>query len=124
MSEIRIKRVYDAPEAADGWRVLIDRVWPRGRTKEEVACDLWAKEVTPSTTLRRALHSGDLAPEEFARAYRDELAHASAFPAFVDAVHEALGRGNVTLLTAARLMPHGHCEVLRQAITTSGSAHD
>ncbi|HTN61947.1 MAG TPA: DUF488 family protein, partial [Devosia sp.] len=52
MSEIAVKRVYDPPEAFDGTRILVDRLWPRGLTKERAAIDLWLKEIAPSTELR------------------------------------------------------------------------
>jgi len=53
MHPIRLRRVYDAPGADDGFRVLVDRLWPRGLAKEKFACDLWLKEIAPSSGLRR-----------------------------------------------------------------------
>jgi uncharacterized protein YeaO (DUF488 family) len=54
--EIRLKRVYDPPDASDGLRVLVDRIWPRGLSKEKAAVDLWARDVAPSTALRKWFH--------------------------------------------------------------------
>ena len=70
---VKLKRVYDAPSPDDGHRVLVDRLWPRGLTKERAAVDSWAKDAAPSAELRRAFHRGDLAWEEFEAAYRREL---------------------------------------------------
>lgn len=70
---IRVRRVYEAPDAADGTRVLIDRVWPRGVSKDELAMDEWVKDVAPSAELRKWFgHDPDRFPE-FRRRYRDEL---------------------------------------------------
>ena len=69
-----LKRVYDDPSPDDGFRVLVDRLWPRGLTKERASVDSWAKDVAPSTELRRAFHQGDLPWQEFESAYREELA--------------------------------------------------
>ena len=54
--EIRLKRVYDPPDASDGLRVLVDRIWPRGLSKEKAAVDVWARDVAPSTELRKWFH--------------------------------------------------------------------
>lgn len=56
MTQIRIKRVYDDPDAADGYRVLVDRLWPRGMKKERLKYDVWEKDITPSPELRRWFH--------------------------------------------------------------------
>ena len=72
-SAVVIKGVRDEPSPDDGRRVLADRLWPRGVSKERAALDEWAKDATPSTALRRAFHSGDLAWEQFVPAYRAEL---------------------------------------------------
>ena len=60
MGELRQKRIYEAAAPDDGRRVLVDRLWPRGMKKERAALDLWAKEVAPSTELRRLYHRGEL----------------------------------------------------------------
>lgn len=71
--DIRLKRVYDEPASGDGFRVLVDRLWPRGLSKERAAVDLWAKDVAPSTELRRAFHHAGMSWEDFATSYRAEL---------------------------------------------------
>ena len=72
-ADVVIKGVRDEPSPDDGRRVLADRLWPRGVSKERAALDEWAKDATPSTALRRALHSGDPTWEQFVPAYRAEL---------------------------------------------------
>ena len=70
---IKIKRVYEKPEKTDGFRILVDRLWPRGLTKEKTAADLWLKEIAPSTELRKWFgHDPDKWPE-FKKKYLEEL---------------------------------------------------
>lgn len=69
----RLKRAYDAPSGDDGRRILVDRLWPRGLTKEKAAIDLWAKSVAPSDALRHEFHGHPDRWEEFVAAYRNEL---------------------------------------------------
>lgn len=70
---VQIKRVYDEPEPGDGYRVLIDRLWPRGLSKERAAVDLWCKQVAPSTELRTWFGHRRERFAEFTRRYRQEL---------------------------------------------------
>lgn len=70
---IRTKRVYEKPGKEDGFRVLIDRLWPRGLTKEKAAADLWMKEISPSDALRKAFHEEKVTWPEFEKRYRAEL---------------------------------------------------
>ena len=71
---IRTKRVYEKASKEDGFRVLVDRLWPRGLTKEKAAADLWLKEIAPSDALRKEFHAEKVTWMEFARKYRSELA--------------------------------------------------
>jgi uncharacterized protein YeaO (DUF488 family) len=110
---IGVKRVYDAPEAGDGMRILIDRLWPRGVAKETLALDRWAKELAPSNALRRWYGHDRARFAEFRRRYLAEL----------EAVHDELAelraavRGRpATLLTATRELELSHAEVLREAL--------
>ena len=112
-TQIRTKRIYDPPEAADGYRVLSDRLWPRGMAKAVAAVDLWAKDVTPSDQLRRAYHGGELTWDEFAGRYETELADNPAWPGFVA---EVSGASVVTLLTAAKDVAHSHIPVLARRL--------
>ena len=113
---ITIKRIYDPKEPGDGYRVLVDRLWPRGVSKERAALDEWAKDATPTTELRRAFHSGDLPWPQFVEAYRAELTERPEAVAAVEQLrHEAL-KGRVTLLFAGHDHVHCHARVLREAI--------
>jgi uncharacterized protein YeaO (DUF488 family) len=72
-SEVRVRRIYDEPTRGDGTRVLVDRVWPRGLSKEKARIDKWCKEVAPSTELRRWYGHEPERFAEFSRRYRAEL---------------------------------------------------
>lgn len=69
---IQTKRVYENPENTDGFRILVDRLWPRGLTKERAHVDLWLKEIAPSDALRKSFHASEDWPE-FEKRYRKEL---------------------------------------------------
>ena len=114
MSDLRIKRVYEAPSSDDGARILVDRLWPRGLSKESVALTLWLKEIAPSTELRKWFHSDPTQWTEFARRYRTEL---DAYPEAVDRLREFLNAGRVTLLYGARDVEHNHALVLAEYLT-------
>ena len=114
-SAVVIKGVRDEPSPDDGRRVLADRLWPRGVSKERAALDEWAKDATPSTALRRAFHSGDLAWEQFVPAYRAELEEPAAREAVEGLRAEALS-GRVTLLIAGHDRVRTHARVLREAV--------
>jgi uncharacterized protein YeaO (DUF488 family) len=73
MKELKLKRIYDAPSADDGYRVLVDRLWPRGVSKEDAKLDEWDKEIAPSTELRKWFNHEKDKFEEFAKRYREEL---------------------------------------------------
>ncbi|HKD47083.1 MAG TPA: DUF488 family protein [Rhizomicrobium sp.] len=105
---IAIKRVYDPPKPSDGFRVLVDRLWPRGLTKEKASLDLWAKEVAPSPDLRREFNHRPEKFAEFKKLYRFELAKNPALAAF----RRELKRPRVTLLFGARDPKVNHASVL------------
>ena len=113
MNEIRCKRIYDAPEETDGFRVLADRLWPRGVKKETANIDLWAKEIAPSAELRKWFDHEPERFEAFSKLYAAELGENPAAAGFVATVREALTRGNVTLLYAARDAACNHAVVLK-----------
>ncbi|MFA5515594.1 MAG: DUF488 family protein [Desulfuromonadales bacterium] len=108
---VGVKRIYAAPAAEDGYRVLVDRIWPRGVRKEAAAIDAWLKELAPSTELRRWFaHEASRWPE-FCRRYRAEL------DARQDLVRGLLAKANegaLTLLFAARDEEHNNAVALRQ----------
>jgi uncharacterized protein YeaO (DUF488 family) len=108
MGVIAVKRVYDPPSGTDGTRVLVDRLWPRGLTKEKAALDLWAKDLAPSPELRKAFNHR---PERFAEFARHYLAELKVNPA-VQAFRAELKRPKVTLLFGAHDHVHNHALVL------------
>ena len=110
-----IKGVREEPSPDDGRRVLVDRLWSRGVSRERAALDEWAKNATPSTALRRAFHSGDLDWERFVPAYRAELEEPAAREAVEGLRAEALS-GRVTLLIAGHDHVRTHARVLREAV--------
>jgi uncharacterized protein YeaO (DUF488 family) len=99
--EFRLKRVYLPPEAADGSRVLVDRLWPRGVVREGAQIDLWCRDLAPSAALRRRFHADPSGWESFKTAYWAELARPAAEAAVRD-LFDRLRRGPITLLFAAR----------------------
>jgi uncharacterized protein YeaO (DUF488 family) len=99
--ELRIKRVYQPPDPDDGLRVLVDRLWPRGLSRERAQIDLWLKEIAPSDALRRRFHGDPAGWEAFKTAYYAELEQPLAQPAVRDLL-DRLRREPVTLLFAAR----------------------
>jgi uncharacterized protein YeaO (DUF488 family) len=112
MIDIRIKRVYDPVEPDDGFRVLVDRLWPRGLTKAKVRADLWLKEAAPGTILRKWFGHDRSKWNEFRTRYLAEL---SGAPDVADRLLDEAktGRG-VTLLYAARDTECNHAVVLRE----------
>ena len=117
--EIRVKRVYDESEPADGFRVLIDRIWPRGISKERAAISLWDKQIAPSTELRHWYQHDPDKWDEFERRYRAELDNEAATGVLHDLVTEAAG-GRITLVTAVKELDISHAEVLRRVLTDLG----
>ena len=111
--KLRIKRVYEPPDAADGCRVLVDRLWPRGLSRERAKIDLWLKDIAPSDTLRRRFHGDPAAWGNFKTAYYAELEAAPAQRAVHDLL-DRLNRGPVTLLFAARDETHNNAVALKE----------
>lgn len=118
-AEVRVRRVYEAPEAGDGARVLVDRVWPRGLAKAEAELDEWCKDAAPSTELRRWYGHDPERFAEFSRRYEAELAEPTA-RAGVQHLRELAARGPVTLLTATKDLELSHAGVLAAAVRHRG----
>jgi uncharacterized protein YeaO (DUF488 family) len=108
----KVKRVYAPPEAGDGYRVLVDRLWPRGIAKDKAGIDLWLKDISPSDDLRRRFHGEPSKWREFVAAYGRELAAEPARVA-VATLRERAGREQVTLLYAARDEEHNNAVALK-----------
>lgn len=111
--KICLKRVYEGAEPGDGFRVLVDRVWPRGVKKECARLDRWAKEVAPSTELRKWFGHDPARFDEFSRRYEAELAVSEAYAQFVA---ELRAHDVVTLLYAAKDETHNNAVVLAKAL--------
>jgi uncharacterized protein YeaO (DUF488 family) len=107
----QVRRVYEPPESADGTRVLVDRLWPRGLSKDAAAVDEWPKQVTPSGELRKWLHANPERYGEFERRYREELAEPDLHDA-LDHLRRLAAQGPVTLLTAVKDPGHSHVPTL------------
>jgi uncharacterized protein YeaO (DUF488 family) len=116
MGTIAIKRVYDPPAATDGYRVLVDRLWPRGLTKEAAALDLWAKDLAPSPDLRREFNHQPQRFAEFRHHYLGELSKNPAVAAF----RAELKRPKVTLLYGAHDRANNHAVVLADFLRKAG----
>lgn len=115
---IRVRRVYDDPTPADGTRVLVDRIWPRGLSKEAANLDDWIKAAAPSTELRKWYgHDPDKFPQFRAR-YRAELA-APASQQAVAQLRELAADRPLTLLTATKDIDHSHAAVLADMLKES-----
>jgi uncharacterized protein YeaO (DUF488 family) len=100
-AHVQVRRVYDPPKPDDGQRVLVDRLWPRGLSKERARLDDWCKEIGPSTELRKWYGHDPERYEEFARRYRNELNDTERAAAFAH-LRELADHGRLTLLTATK----------------------
>ena len=115
-NSVALKGIREEPSVEDGARVLVDRLWPRGVSKERAALDEWAKDATPTTELRRAFHSGDLPWPQFVEAYRAELTERPEAAGAVEHLRDKALKGRMTLLFAGHDHVHCHARVLREAI--------
>lgn len=113
---IQLKRVYEKPERGDGARILVDRLWPRGLTKEKAAIDLWLKEVAPSTELRKWFGHDPKKWSGFRRRYRAELKQRGDQ---LRLIKRKAGEGPVTLIYGARDQEHNEAVILKQLLLTS-----
>lgn len=112
--QIKMKRAYDDAADSDGYRVLIDRLWPRGVTKEAARLDLWLKEIAPSPELRKWFHHGHGDWDGFAARYRQEL---DANPAAVARLREVVeAHPIVTLVYGSKDEEHNGAAVLKQML--------
>lgn len=116
MSKVRIARVYDEPSPAGGARVLVDRLWPRGLSKESAALDEWLRDVAPSNELRKWYGHDPKLFDEFKDRYRAELAESPAAEALA-ALREMCERGPVTLLTASKALDISQAAVLADLLS-------
>lgn len=116
---IRLKRAYDAPAPGDGCRVLVDRLWPRGITKEAAHIDLWLKEIAPSAELRKWFQHDPARWEEFRRRYQHEIEnHPEALTQLQAEVH----KGPVTLVYGAKDQAHNNAAALKEFVESHPKA--
>lgn len=108
---IGIKRVYEPYDKQDGQRILTDRLWPRGLTKEKAHIDLWLKNISPSTELRKWFNHDPVKWKEFQRRYRAELAENKIS---VSTLQDYLSSGPATIVYAAKDEKHNDAIVLRE----------
>ena len=120
---IRVRRIYDDPEPDDGDRVLVDRLWPRGMSKERAQLDEWCKAVAPSTELRKWYGHDPAKFDEFTTRYRLERTDAARAAALADLRRRA-ERGPLTLLTAAKRDDISEAAVLAHVLTEGREIHD
>ena len=113
MHTFRLKRIYDASDSSDGFRVLVDRLWPRGMKKEDAHIDLWMKNVAPSTELRKWLHHDPGRWKEFDKLYRAELRDHEKE---LEELRLKARRGAITLLYGAKDVEHNHAVVLKKVL--------
>lgn len=111
---LRLKRVYDAPAPADGTRVLVDRLWPRGLSKASAHIDLWLKDVAPSDALRKWFAHDPAKWAPFVRRYAAEL---KSHPDELRQLRSLARRGTVTLLYAAKDDAHNNAVALRSHLS-------
>lgn len=115
MGEIRVRRVYEPPAADDGYRVLVDRIWPRGVAKDRAHLDEWCKTVGPSPELRRWYGHDPAKYDEFAHRYRAELEEPERAEA-LEHLRAVAARATVTLLTASRRAEISQAAVLARVL--------
>lgn len=108
---IKLKRVYDTAEMSDGYRILVDRLWPRGVTKEKANLDEWAKEVAPSNELRKWFHSDRTKTVEFKRKYLAELKRRKDK---LNELAQLASKTQITLLYASNDPDYNHAMVLKE----------
>ena len=109
--KLQLKRVYEAPHKDDGTRILVDRLWPRGLTKEKAKVDLWLKEIAPSTELRKWFGHDPKKWETFRARYQTELKN---HPDELKLLKSKANQGRVTLIYGARDQEHNEALVLKQ----------
>ncbi len=118
---IKIKRVYDPPSKDDGKRILVDRLWPRGLSKEKARIDTWAKEAGPSTDLRKWFNHDPGKWAEFRKRFFAEL---SGKQEVVDELVNSARKGTITLLFGSKEQTYNNATALKEYIDTIVHAHE
>jgi len=111
MIQIKLKRIYEEPAKDDGFRVFVDHLWPRGMKKENVHYDLWAKDIAPSTDLRKWFHEDpDNRWDTFFSSYQKELSHSDNMKTFVEKIKDY---PVITLLYGLKDTKHNHALIIK-----------
>lgn len=114
--EIKLERIYTKPADLDGYRILVDRLWPRGISKVKAHLDLWLKEIGPSTELRKWFNHDPKKFPEFKSRYIAELQSNPAFKQLQIIVRQHLQRENVILLFGAKDLEHNQAVILKELL--------
>ena len=114
MRSIQIKRAYEEPHREDGTRILVDRLWPRGLTKEKARVDLWLKDVAPSTELRKWFAHDPARWAEFRSRYLDELKRNKEE---LSRLRREAAKGTITLVYGAKDQQHNEAVILQRVLT-------
>ena len=114
MTNILIKRAYEEPDGEDGTRILVDRLWPRGLTKEKAKVDLWLKDVAPSTELRKWFAHDPAKWAEFRSRYLEEL---KGKKEQLSLLRQEAAKGAVTLVYGAKDQQHNEAVILQRLLT-------
>lgn len=107
--KMMVKRIYESADSSDGYRILVDRLWPQGVSKQKAHLNLWAKEVAPSDSLRQAFHKGQMTGPEFEKAYKQELKNNPNLDAFKKILSE---HKTITFLYASKDTVYNNARVL------------
>ncbi|KID42209.1 DUF488 domain-containing protein [Fructilactobacillus fructivorans] len=110
--ELKLERIYTKPADKDGYRILVDRLWPRGISKVNADLDVWFKSIAPSTDLRKWFGHDPAKFDEFKQKYLEELKNNSQMPGFVSLVATHLKSGNVILLYGAKDTKHNQAIII------------
>jgi uncharacterized protein YeaO (DUF488 family) len=113
MHRINIKRVYENPSNGDGYRILVDRLWPRGISKEKAGIEVWLRDVAPSNELREWFSHDPVKWEEFVKRYRKELVGSKAFGNLLSLIRK---KKKVTLVYSARDTLHNQAAALKSLL--------
>lgn len=114
--QVALKRAYDKPSASDGARVLVDRLWPRGITKQGARLDAWLKDLAPSDALRKWYHARPSMWQQFRKRYLDELRQPSPNAALEQLYDLVASRKRVTLVFASKNIDRNNATVLKELL--------